>query len=79
MNNFPAAALLSAQPPPHPLPLLVGLNLGPNLAFTGSLSFYLWYRAARAAGASPSLRQMSALGIVLVPLTIAAALAALHV
>lgn len=41
INNLPAAALLSAQRPPHPLPLLVGLNLGPNLAVTGSLSAYL--------------------------------------
>jgi len=57
--------------------LLVGLNLGPNLFFTGSLSTYLWYRAARNAGARPSLVQASLLGLVLVPLTIAAALAAL--
>ena len=63
--------------PPHPLPLLIGLNLGPNLAFTGSLSAYLWYRAARGAGAEPSLRLSSILGLALVPLTIAAALGAL--
>ena len=45
VNNLPAAALLAAQPPPHPLSLLIGLNLGPSLAFTGSLSAYLWYRS----------------------------------
>jgi arsenical pump membrane protein len=28
VNNLPAATLLSAQKPPHPLPLLIGLNLG---------------------------------------------------
>ncbi|HEY3922224.1 MAG TPA: SLC13 family permease [Gaiellaceae bacterium] len=78
VNNLPAASLLSAQRPPHPLALLIGLNLGPNLLFTGSLSTYLWYRAARAAGARPSLAQASLLGVVLVPLTIAAALAALR-
>jgi arsenical pump membrane protein len=77
VNNLPAASLLSAEPPPHPLPLLIGLNLGPNLLFTGSLSTYLWYRAARSAGARPSLVQASALGIVLVPLSIAVALVAL--
>lgn len=77
VNNLPAASLLSAQRPPHPLPLLIGLNLGPNLFFTGSLSTYLWHRAARGAGARPSLVQASLLGLVLVPLTIAAALAAL--
>jgi arsenical pump membrane protein len=78
LNNLPAASLLSAQRPPHPLPLLIGLNLGPNLAVSGSLSAYLWYQAARRAGARPSLRQVSLLGLVLVPLTIAGALAALE-
>jgi arsenical pump membrane protein len=77
VNNLPAATLLSAQRPPHPLPLLIGLNLGPNLAVTGSLSAYLWYRAARSASARPSLAKASLLGLVLVPLTIACALAAL--
>ncbi len=77
VNNLPAAALLSATRPPHPLPLLIGLNLGPNLAFTGSLSAYLWYRTARRLDAAPSLRLSSALGLVLVPITIAAAVGAL--
>jgi len=77
INNLPAAALLSARAPAHPLPLLIGLNLGPNLAVTGSLSAYLWYHAARRLGARPSLKQVSILGLVLVPLTIAAALGAL--
>jgi arsenical pump membrane protein len=79
INNLPAATLLSAHAPPHPLPLLIGLNLGPNLAFTGSLSAYLWYRAARGAGAQPSLKTSSMLGLALVPLTIAAALGVLAV
>ncbi len=77
VNNLPASALLAARPPPHPLPLLIGLNLGPNLAFTGSLSAYLWWRAARGVQVRPSLRTASALGLVLVPLTVTAALAAL--
>ncbi|HWB23617.1 MAG TPA: SLC13 family permease [Gaiellaceae bacterium] len=79
INNLPAATLLSARPPAHPLPLLIGLNLGPNLAVTGSLSAYLWYRAARRVDAHPSIRQVSLLGLGLVPVTIAAALAALSV
>jgi arsenical pump membrane protein len=69
--------MLAAQPPPHPLPLLIGLNLGPNLAFTGSLSYYLWYRAARSADADPSVRHAARLGLILAPLTIAGALLAL--
>lgn len=78
INNLPAAALLAARKPPHPLPLLLGLNIGPNLAFTGSLSAYLWYHAARRAGTSPSLKHVSLLGLALVPLTLAGALAALR-
>ena len=77
VNNLPASALLAAHRPPHALPLLIGLNLGPNLAFSGSLSAYLWWRTARSAGARPSLLTLSALGVILVPLTIAAALASL--
>jgi arsenical pump membrane protein len=77
VNNLPAASLLSAQPPPHPLQLLVGLDLGPNLAVTGSLAAYLWWQAARSAGARPSVRLVTVLGLGLAPLTIAGALAAL--
>jgi arsenical pump membrane protein len=76
-NNLPAASLLAARQPPHPAQLLVGLNLGPNLFATGSLAWFLWYRVAVSSGANPSVRQASRLGLVVVPLSIAAALAAL--
>jgi len=77
VNNLPAAVLLAPHRPAHPEGLLLGLNLGPNLAVTGSLSALLWYQAARAVGARPSVRTYSRIGVVLVPLSIAAALAAL--
>ena len=76
LNNLPAAVLLSAHPPAHPAALLVGLDLGPNLAVTGSLSAVLWLRAAHAVGAEPSLAAYSRRGALLVPLTVAAALLA---
>jgi arsenical pump membrane protein len=76
-NNLPAAALLAARTTPHPADLLVGLNLGPNLFVSGSLAWFLWLRAARAAGADPSVRQASRLGVIVVPLSVAAALVAL--
>lgn len=57
--------------------LLLGLNLGPNLAVTGSLSAYLWLQAAHAVGADASIRAYSRLGLALVPLTLAGALGAL--
>ncbi|MGI8421765.1 MAG: arsenic transporter, partial [Gaiellaceae bacterium] len=77
VNNLPAAALLSAQAPHHARALLIGLDLGPNLAVTGSLSAYLWLRAARAVGAEPSLRTYSLVGLALVPLSVAVSLAAI--
>ncbi|MEO8899216.1 MAG: hypothetical protein ABI473_11080 [Candidatus Dormibacter sp.] len=76
VNNFPAAVLLGSRMPLHARILLFGLNIGPNLAVTGSLSALLWWQAARSVGARPSARRYSAVGFVLVPLTIAAALAA---
>jgi arsenical pump membrane protein len=78
VNNLPAAVLLSAQPPPSPGALLVGLDLGPNLAVTGSLSAVLWLEAARSVGARASVAMYSRLGLLLVPATLAAALAALR-
>src|SRR5207245_3554925 len=77
VNNLPAAVLFSAQPPPHPRALLVGLDLGPNLAVTGSLSAFLWLQVARSAGARPSALRYSLLGLAVVPASMAAALGAL--
>ena len=77
MNNLPAAVLLTPHAPAHPRALLIGLNLGPNLAVTGSLSAVLWLRVARSLGARPSALRYSRIGVVLVPVSVAASLAAL--
>jgi arsenical pump membrane protein len=77
LNNLPAAALLSARPAVHAPALLVGLDLGPNLAVTGSLSAWLWLDAARATGARASVRVYSLAGVPLAGLTLAGALAVL--
>jgi arsenical pump membrane protein len=77
-NNLPAASLLAARPPADPHALLVGLNLGPNLAVSGALSAVLWLQAARGAGAHPSVARFTRLGLVVTPLSMAAALLALH-
>jgi arsenical pump membrane protein len=76
VNNLPAAVLLGSHPVAHPRALLIGLDVGPNLAVTGSLSALIWWRAARSAGAQPSAVRYSTVGVVLVPLVMAAALAA---
>jgi arsenical pump membrane protein len=75
VNNLPAAVLLSAS---HQLPigaLLLGLNVGPNLAVTGSLAVLLWWRAASAAGARPSAIEYSRQGLLLAPIALLGALA----
>jgi arsenical pump membrane protein len=77
VNNLPAASLLAARTHRHPFALLVGLNLGPDLFITGSLAWILWLRAARTAGARPSIAHASRLGAIVVPFSIAAALGAL--
>jgi len=78
VNNLPAAVLLGSRMPAHPRSLLLGLNIGPNLAVTGSLSALIWWTAARSAGARPSAVRYSAVGVVVVPTALAAALAAGH-
>jgi len=77
LNNLPAAALLGAHPSPHPYHLLAGLNLGPNLAATGSLSSLIWLRTARRLGATPSLITFSRIGAPLALLSLLAASALL--
>ena len=77
INNLPAAVLLSARPPAHPRALLIGLDLGPNLVITGSLSAIFWMRVARSEQATPSARTYTTVGLVLVPLSVAASLLAL--
>jgi arsenical pump membrane protein len=79
VNNLPAASMLAARTPPHPFSLLLGLNIGPNLCVTGSLAWLLWLRAAHSAGGRPSVAAAVRLGLVAVPLALAAALAALAV
>jgi arsenical pump membrane protein len=77
VNNLPAASLLAARAPAHAHALLVGLDLGPNLAVTGALSAVLWLQAARSVQARPSAWRYSAAGVLVVPLSMALALVAL--
>jgi arsenical pump membrane protein len=72
INNLPAAALYSAHAVGHPQMLLLGLNVGPNLAVTGALSALLWHRTATQAGVRPSIRTFSRYGVILAPAAMAA-------
>jgi arsenical pump membrane protein len=62
-NNLPAAVLFSARPLAHPRALLLGLDLGPNLAVTGSLAAILWLQIGRNLDERPSIRGYSTRGV----------------
>ena len=82
VNNLPAtllmiAALGTAAPPALVLAMLIGVNLGPNLTYVGSLATMLWRRVATSAGAPPTLATFTLLGGITTPLTLLAAVSAL--
>lgn len=77
VNNLPAASLLAARPPAQAHALLIGLDLGPNLAITGALSALLWIQVSRTVDARPSVVRYSTLGVVVVVVSMALALLAL--
>jgi len=58
VNNVPATLVLASVVPAGStallLAMLLGVNVGPNLTYTGSLATLLWRRAVRAAGVEPS-------------------------
>ena len=79
LNNLPATVVLSTHPAAHPQALLLGLDLGPNLAITGSLAAVLWLQVAHTVNARVSIATYTRLGALLVPATILLATAALLV
>ncbi|KMO77277.1 SLC13 family permease [Mycolicibacterium obuense] len=84
VNNLPATLLLLAAigthaPPALILAVLLGVNIGPNLTYVGSLAIMLWRRASAAAGADPQLRVYTVLGLLTVPTALVASVLALWV
>ena len=49
------------------LAVLIGVNVGPNLTYTGSLATLLWRRVLHAKGHRPSLGRFTLLGLLTVP------------
>jgi arsenical pump membrane protein len=78
VNNLPAAVLLSSRPLHHPLTLLIGLDLGPNVFIIGALSSMLWLRIARSEGAHPSIRTFTTIGVVVTSCSMVVALVTLQ-
>ncbi|MDX6618046.1 MAG: arsenical pump rane protein [Gaiellales bacterium] len=82
VNNLPAIlialpALAGAAGPGPLLAALLGVNIGPNLTYVGSLATLLWRRVLRAEGYEVGLAEFSVLGLLTVPAGIVAATLAL--
>lgn len=85
LNNLPATLLLlpivvatsGAAGAGPVLALLLGVNIGPNLTYVGSLASMLWLRIARQEGQHPRLRTFTVHGLVTVPAALVGATAAL--
>jgi len=65
--------------PGAPWAAILATTIGPDLVITGSVATLIARRIARDSGAHFSARRFSAIGIVLVPLQLAAATLALHI
>ncbi|GAA5122601.1 SLC13 family permease [Pseudonocardia adelaidensis] len=86
VNNLPAVlVLLPLTAPAGPaavLAVLLGVNIGPNLTYAGSLATLLWRRIVRAHDTDVDLGEFTRLGLLTVPaglvLSVAALWASLH-
>ncbi len=85
INNLPAILVLLPALSGHPGPVLaavIGVNIGPNLTYAGSLATLLWRRILAHHGEHCSISRFTRLGVLTVPLGVAAAAttlwAALH-
>ncbi|HEY3955931.1 MAG TPA: SLC13 family permease [Streptosporangiaceae bacterium] len=71
VNNLPAVLVLlpavAAGPPGRVLAVLIGVNIGPNLSYAGSLATLLWRRLLRQRGHEPDLGEFTRLGLLTVP------------
>lgn len=81
VNNLPAVLALlpiaAAGGPGLVLAVLLGVNIGPNLSYVGSLATLLWRRVLRERGAETSVAEFTRLGLLTTPVTLAASSVAL--
>jgi arsenical pump membrane protein len=81
VNNLPAVlallplAVVGGTGPV--LAVLIGVNIGPNLTYVGSLATLLWRRVLHAHGTAPALGQFTRLGLLAVPASLTVATVAL--
>ena len=81
VNNLPAVLMLlplaAAGGPAAVLAVLIGVNIGPNATYMGSLATMLWRRVVHEHHHPTNLAQFTALGILTTPAALIAAVAAL--
>jgi arsenical pump membrane protein len=81
VNNLPATLalmpLVAASGPAAVLAVLIGVNIGPNLTYVGSLSNLLWRRVLRQHQVEAGVGEYTLLGLCTVPTALIAAVLAL--
>lgn len=80
VNNLPATLILVpavAHAPGLVLAVLLGVNIGPNLTYVGSLATLLWRRVLHVRGVNPPAGEFLRLGALTVPPALVVGVAAL--
>ncbi|MBP2320333.1 arsenical pump membrane protein [Kibdelosporangium banguiense] len=81
INNLPAVLVLlplvAAGGPGAVLAVLLGVNIGPNLTYAGSLATLLWRRILRQHDTDVDLGEFTRLGLLAVPVSLVVAVLAL--
>lgn len=81
VNNLPATLvllpLIAPSGPVAVLAVLIGVNIGPNLTYVGSLSNLLWRRVLRQHGVEAGVGEYTRLGLCTVPPALVIAVVAL--
>jgi arsenical pump membrane protein len=80
LNNLPATLMLvplAAHSPGLVLAVLLGVNIGPNLTYVGSLATLLWRRIVQGHGHALATREFLRLGSLTVPACLLAGVASL--
>jgi arsenical pump membrane protein len=81
LNNLPATLIIlpvaAASGPAAVLAMLVGVNVGPNLTYVGSLATLLWRRIVHAHDQETDMAEFTRLGLLTVPVSLVACTVAL--
>jgi arsenical pump membrane protein len=81
LNNLPATLIIlpvaAASGPGAVLAMLVGVNVGPNLTYVGSLATLLWRRIVHAHDEETDIAEFTRLGLLTVPASLIACTLAL--